>query len=218
MPPLFAAIPAIGAQLAAGAGIGTALGVGGSSALAALGTGAGLAGTLLPAASLGSSYLQGKSAERQAKKAQEQWEENAYPNEAAVKAAATENRGVLGQGRAASYQNLASNLAARGFGSGSGIGIGEGTNIEGNYLKGIGKMQTDLTKFRNTPNYPMPSAAYPTTSGWGAVAGTAGGFADKALGYAMMKNLYGGMKQPINNYYQSDPYGGMFNNNPWKLS
>ena len=188
-------MPALAAPLAAllpSVGLGSLVGVGAAPTLAA--AGASFAPWVVPAAmgaaSLGGSYLQGQAAKNQAKRAEEQWKENAYPNEAAVNAAATENRGALGQARSGSYQNLASNLAARGFGSGSGIGIGGGANIEKSYLQGIGKMQTDLTRFRNTPQFGMPQAAYPTQSPTGAMLGVGGSMMDKAMGYYMMKNLF----------------------------
>ena len=130
--------------------------------------------------------------------------ENAYPNQAAIDAQATENRGALGQARAGAYQNLASNLAARGFGAGSGIGYQGGADIEKGYLQSFGKMQTDLTKFKNTPQFGMPGSAYPTATPGGLETGLGigGSMMDKAMGYYMMGNLFKNMPSYRNaNYY-----------------
>lgn len=149
----------------------------------------GLAGQALPMAMLmASNYMQGNQAQKTAQQAQQgslnTWQQNAYPQPAAVNAAATENRGALGQARLGAYQNLASNMAARGFGSGSGIMAGGGQGIEKGYLQALGKQQTDMTKLANTPMFGMPQSAYPTPVSGGVEQGL--GSMDTALGYYMM--------------------------------
>ena len=155
----------------------------------------GLAGQALPMAMLiASNYMQGNQAQKTAQQAQQgslnTWQQNAYPKPEVVNAAATKNRGQLGQARLGAYQNLASNMAARGFGSGSGIMAGGAQGIEKGYLQGLGKQATDMTKFANTPMFGMPQSAYPTPVAGGPQQALGG--LDTALGYyAMLQAMKG---------------------------
>jgi len=161
-----------------------------------------MGGALVPlvavAASVGGSMLKGsmdrRAAEKSQKKAMQQWQATAYPNKAALEASAVQNRGQLGQARLGSYQNLASNMAARGFGSGSGLMAGEAGNIERGYLGAMGKQASDLTRFANTPMWGPPSGAYssPMSGAMSAGIGQGGGLLDQYLGYYMINNMFGG--------------------------
>ncbi len=166
------------------------------------------------AASVGASMIQANQAEASENRARREtnlaasqaqaksealYRELSKPNEAAIAASATENRGALGQARAGAYKNLASELASKGFGSGSGLGVQGASNIESGYLQSLGKQQTELTKYANTPFFGPPSAVYPTGQNYSPTTGAASAglgvgssMLDKALGYTMMKNLYGG--------------------------
>jgi hypothetical protein len=104
---------------------------------------------------------QALAAQQAQKQAQQQWQNMAYPSSAALNAQAAENRGQLGQARLGAYQNLASQLGARGFGSGSGLGTQGAANIEQGYLQSLGQMGTELTKYAATPMFGPPSSAYP---------------------------------------------------------
>ena len=122
------------------------------------------------------------------------WEQMSKPDPAALAAAGTQNRGQLAQARLGSYKNLASNLAARGFGSGSGLATQGAQNIERGYLQNLGQQATELTKFGLTPQFDPPGGAFgPTgqTSVTGAIAGKGENLMDTALGWTMMKSLYG---------------------------
>lgn len=157
--------------------------------------GSGLGKAIVPMAALvASNYLQGRQAQKTAQSTagqnQQIWQQNAYPQPAAVKAAATENRGELGQARLSAYQNMASNLASRGWGSGSGLGRSGAANIERGYLQALGKQATDMTKFANTPMFGMPSQAYVSPVSGGTEQALGG--LDTALGYYMMSRMLGG--------------------------
>lgn len=171
----------------------------------------GMGKTLLPLGALvASNYVQGRQAQKTAQNAANQnqqiaqnaasqnqqiWQQNAYPRQAAVQAAAKENRGELGQARMSAYQNMASNLAARGWGSGSGLGRAGAANIEKGYLQALGKQATDMTKFANTPMFGMPSNAYVNPQYVTPVSGgteSALSGMDTALGYYMMSRMLGG--------------------------
>jgi len=149
------------------------------------------------AASTGLGAYQAHEAKKSAKEAQKEslqtWQQTAYPSSEAVKATATENRGQLAQGRLGAYQNLASSMAARGFGSGSGNILGGAQDIERSYLQSLGKMGTDLTKYATTPMWGPPSSAYssPVTGSLEAGLGQGKSMMDTAMGYYMMKNLFG---------------------------
>ncbi len=177
---------------------------------------------VMSAASIGASALQAKSAQKAQKKATEQsqqfWQQNAFPAPAAVNAAATENRGALGQARLGSYQNLASNLASRGFGSGSGLMAERAGEIESGYLQALGKQGTQMTQFANTPMFGPPSSAYSTPVSGGVSAGLGKGsdLMDTALGFYMMKNLIGGGKTGQTGQTGAvDPYEGVAGMNPY---
>lgn len=120
------------------------------------------------------------------------WEDMSKPNEAAVEASATQNRGALAQSRLGAYQSLANQMASRGFGSGSGIMAKGAGDIESSYLKALGNQQTELTKFANTPMFGAPSSAYQSNVFQqpvsGAVSSGLSGL-DTAMGYYMMNNL-----------------------------
>jgi len=146
-------------------------------------------GWVSPALSLaGTMYAQNQQQEA-AKKAQRQnvalWQQTAFPRPEAISAAATENRGQLGQARLGSYQNLANQLAARGFGSGSGLGYRGGADIERGYGQAYGNMLTGLTKFANTPTSGLPAQAYyqPQQSAMGAGTNWFTSYLDQSRGY-----------------------------------
>jgi len=94
------------------------------------------------------------------KKSEALYRETSQPQPEAIGAQDTQNRGKLGQARAGAYQNLSKQLAARGFGSGSGLGIKGATDIESNYIKGIGESNTELTKFANTRQFAPGADTY----------------------------------------------------------
>jgi len=146
---------------------------------------------LAPVASAGASIYSAKKtaseASKRAEKADATYNAMRFPEPTAVAAQATQNRGALGQARTSSYQNLANNLAARGFGPGSGLMARGGRAIEGDYLKSLGNMATELTKFQNTPLYAPQVTSVP--SGTEAAYGKAGSLLDTASGYMMMSNL-----------------------------
>lgn len=185
--------------------------------------------TILPmAASAGLSMYSNQQQNEAMKKAAQQnqalWQSTAFPNQAAVDASAIQNRGALGQARLGSYQNLANQLAARGFGSGSGLGVKGASNIESGYLQGMGKMLTDLTKFQNTPSSGLPQGAYyqPGTTAGGAGANTLG----SALGFMQAMQWLQGKKQPgipsygsnMNWYPGQQYFGGFQENYPYDFS
>ncbi len=177
---------------------------------------------VMSAASIGAGALQAKSAEKAQEKAQKKaqafareqeetaqarWKENAFPASSAVNAAATENRGALGQARLSSYQNLASNLAARGFGSGSGLMAQGAADIEGGYLQALGRQGTQSTQFAQTPMFGPPTGyapvnTMPVSGGTAAGLGKASDLMDTALGFYMAKQL-GGDNQDLT--YNYDP-------------
>jgi len=159
-----------------------------------------------------------KAAQRAQQGTLDIWKQTAYPNQAAVNAAATENRGALGQTRMGAYQNLASNLAGRGFGSGSGMGLKGASNIENAYLQTIGKMNTDLTKFSNTPQWQPPGGAYPTAAsslgyGYGALT-ESNDLIEAALGYAAMMAMLGGFGGGGSGFSGGGGTGGYVMKNP----
>ena len=135
-----------------------------------------------------------RAAEKSQKKTMAQWQANAYPNKAALDATAAENRGQLGQARSGAYRNLASQMAARGFGSGSGLMAEKAGDIERGYLGAMGKQASDLTKLANTPMFGPPSGAYssPMSGALSSGIGQGGGLLDQYLGYYMINNMFGG--------------------------
>ena len=188
-----------GSFLPVAAGLGTAGAAAGAGGLL---SSLGGASTVIPAAmgagSLGASYMQGEKAKKDAQEAQRNamamWQNTAYPSNSAVDAMATKGRGELGQARLKGYQNLSSNLAARGWGSGSGIGVKGAADIESNYLKTLGEQQTQLTQFKATPQWGPPPGAYPQNVPSGAtnMLGTGGDMLNTALGMMAMQKLIGG--------------------------
>jgi hypothetical protein len=143
----------------------------------------------LTAVSSAANWYQTKSSGRKARHAQEaamaRWKDVAYPEKKAVAATERQQLDKLAQARSLSYQNLATNLAARGFGSGSGLGVGDAKDIESGYAKALGQSATELTKFKHTPLFQPPSQAYPSY--------TAGenpyGSLQSAAGYYSMMNM-----------------------------
>ncbi len=160
---------------------------------------------------------------------QQLWQQTAFPRPEAVSAAATENRGQLGQARLGSYQNLANQLAARGFGSGSGLMARGGADIERGYGQAYGNMLTGLTKFANTPTSALPSQGYyqqgqqPQQTAMGAGTNWMTGYLDQSRGYndiiKLIQKMYGntgqGQVKTGNNVsywgtgsdYEPGPYG-----------
>ena len=135
----------------------------------------------------------------------EQWKSLAYPSASYLSAQAQQNMGALGQAKLGSYQNLASTLAAKGFGAGSGLMAAGGAGIEKSYLQALGQQASELTKLGATPMFGPPSQAFATpiyqtpiykTPVSGTIEsgmGTASGMLEKALGYyqtqTMLENL-----------------------------
>lgn len=142
---------------------------------------------------IGTSVLGGMMAGNRAGEAEDAWRRTAFPSKAAVNAQALQNRGQLGQARLGAYQDLSGQMAARGFGSGSGQGMLGASNIERGYLQNLANANTELTKFKNTPMFGPPSAIYPSTGGAESGFGTAGSLLNKAAGFYMAKNLFGGI-------------------------
>ncbi len=134
-----------------------------------------------------------------AREARQQWQANAFPSDATVNAQAIQNRGQLGQARLGATQNVGSQLAARGFGPGSGAMAGAMGDINKGYLEGLGTMNTELTKFKNTPMFGFPQQGYasPTSSTWSGL-GNATDMMDTAAGLMFAKsvfpNMFSGMK------------------------
>ena len=173
-------------------------------------------GWVSPALSLaGTMYAQNQQAEA-AKKAQRQnlalWQQTAFPRPEAISAAATENRGQLGQARLGSYQNLANQLAARGFGSGSGLGYRGAADIERGYGQAYGDMLTGLTKFANTPTSGLPAMAYnqPQQSAMGAGVNWFTGYLDQARGYNDIMKLIQRMNEENERKRQQGLFGSAF--------
>lgn len=199
----------LGGAAAAGgaAGLGGLSGMGPVGIAPAVGAGAATTGGLLGKAkslapyallSVGSSSL---AADRQKKALEEarmaneaMYNQYSLPNQSALNAQATQNRGEAGQARLGAYQNLSSNLAARGFGSGSGLGVQAAGGIESNFLKSLGQQATELTKFGNTRQFAPPGSAYstPVSGGLETALGKTSSLMDMALGYSMMNRLIGG--------------------------
>ena len=119
---------------------------------------------VIAAGSMVFQHQQGVAQSQRAREAQKKSEalyrETSQPESAAIDAQSAQNRGKLGQARAGAYQNLSKQLAARGFGSGSGLGIKGATDIESNYIKGIGESNTELTKFANTRQFAPGADTY----------------------------------------------------------
>jgi len=147
------------------------------------------------AASIGTSMYGAKQQKKAMQGAQLQneglYNKYSLPSATAVGAQAKENRGQLAQARLGSYNNLIGNLAGRGFGSGSGLGIEGASNIESGYLQSLGKMTTDLLKFRNTRQFAPHGNMFatPVTGGTEAGIGKAGNLLDTVLGYTMMNSI-----------------------------
>lgn len=152
----------------------------------------GLVQQALPAATMmGSGYIQGQQAKKTAQQAasqnQQTWQQNAYPNAAAVNAQATENRGELGQARSSATKDYFNQLAGRGWGSGSGVGAAGVSTINKGYLQSLGQNATAMTKLKNTPMFGMPSQAYVSPVSGGTEQALQG--LDYALGQLQAQNL-----------------------------
>ena len=156
-----------------------------------------------------SSHQKEVSAHKEARQQRARWAEMSKPDPGALEAAATQSRGQLAQARLGSYQNLASNLAARGFGAGSGLAAGGAQDIERGYLQSLGQMGTELTKFGLTSQFAPPGGAFGATGqlgAAGAAAGTGANLMGSAYGWSMMKNLYGNQIPSVNlNYPYQNP-------------
>ena len=207
-----------GAGAAGSAGAGAAIGgataglaplaTGATAGLAPLAAGGGLAGLakglIAPMAlGAGSMGLSAYSADQQLKAYQDAQRQNlalysqlSLPSGAAVGAAGEQNRGQLGQARLSAYQNLATNLAARGFGAGSGLGVKAAGDIESGYLKSLGEMATELTKFANTRQFGPSGDVYstPVSGGMETALGKGSGLLDQAMGFYLMRNILQGLK------------------------
>jgi hypothetical protein len=122
------------------------------------------------------------------------YDQYSLPNQDLLNAQAVQNRGQLGQARSAAYRNLFNTMAARGFGSGSGLGTKGASQIEGNYVRSLGEMATELTKFGNTRQFAPPGSVYntPTAGGTETALGKGANMLDQALGYMMMSNMING--------------------------
>jgi len=101
----------------------------------------------------------------------------------------------LGQARSNTYENMTNQLASRGFGSGSGLGVGAAESIEGDYLKSLGTLDTEMTKFANTRQFAPAGQTYgyapPNTQqtnqtsiagGWESALGSMGSILGNAAG------------------------------------
>jgi len=138
------------------------------------------------AASLYSSQSMARKTEHAQKNAMKQYDQLSLPNESAVNAQATQNRGELAQARLGAYQNMGS-IATWGFGPGSGLMEGGAREIESGYLKSLGDMATDLTKFSNTRQFAPPGQAYASaTPGMSQGLGQMG---DQYLGYSILNKI-----------------------------
>lgn len=190
MPPLAGAIASIAPFLAT---------TGAATSLA--GAGAAFSPWVIPAALAGASTIGGMvqgnqakvAANASAREARQTWQANAFPNDATVNAQATQNRGSLAQARLGATQNLTSGLATRGFGPGSGAMAGGLGNINKGYLEGLGNMNTELTKFKNTPMFPFPQQGYntPTLGALGTGVGQTSGLMGDAFEFMMLEKLFG---------------------------
>jgi hypothetical protein len=145
-----------------------------------------------------------EQAQQAQQRALQQYQAISKPAPEVVGAQAAQNRGALGQARLGAYQNLAGNLAKRGFYSNSGIGIEGASNIEKGYLQGLAQQHAETTKFANTPQFAPPGAAWPqgpqfsVPGGLEASLGSAGNMMNTALGMYMAnqalynKGIFGG--------------------------
>ncbi len=167
------------------------------------GAGAALSPWVVPAA-LGAGGLVGNmvqgnqakvAANTAAREARSQWKANAFPSDAAVNAQATQNRGQFAQARLGAIQNVASNRAARGFGSGSGEMAGAMGDINKGYLESLGNMNTELIKFKNTPMFGFPQQGYgtPNLGGLGSAAGNMSDMLEMGAGLMFAKQMYPNM-------------------------
>ncbi len=168
--PITTALAAVGTFLGSGAGMAA---MGGASTLAGLGQG----------------YLSKRSAEKQASKAQELWQQNAFPSPEQVAGA----RGQLGQSTMATRANALMEAGKYGWGSGSGLLSQRMTDID----KAKIENQAKISMWSKTPGYPMPSQAYGTATpgGWETALGTVGQMGGTLMGYNMMGDFwkkYGG--------------------------
>ena len=177
MPPLAAVLPAIGSFLASNV-LPIAMGVG----------------------SMGMGMLQGqqqqKAAEKSQKKAMATWQQTAYPSPTAVGAEESNLMAKAAQQRLGATKNIASELAGRGFGSGSGLMAERVMGINQDYLGRISDISTQMAKLRTAgPFWGPPSAAYgiPTSGALEAGMGKGSSMLDTAMGFYMMKNLFGGL-------------------------
>jgi hypothetical protein len=159
----------------------------------------------LPAASIGMKYLEGQQTQNRSKdynqsllnasqQNQQTWQQNAYPQAGAVNAMNKQLRGSLGEARLQSTQNMANQLAARGIGAGSGMMGQRQGDIEQAYLKGLGSGITDIQKFANTAQYPMPGVGYyspqlQAAGGAETATGQASSLFDTYYGYTQMQKL-----------------------------
>jgi hypothetical protein len=103
-------------------------------------------------------------------------------------------KGELGQARLSAHQNLASQLAARGFGPGSGYMAEQEGDIESNYLKSLGALHLGLTKFAQTPLTWKWWQKQPELSGAQVFSGETQDLLEQALGFYMMSNVLKGGK------------------------
>lgn len=94
------------------------------------------------------------------KQAQDWYEKVSLPDPAAVEAARRTGMNTLGQGRSNAYTSMFNQLATRGFGSGSGIGYGQAQGIEGDYLKSLGTLEDQITRFGLTRQFAPGGQTY----------------------------------------------------------
>lgn len=195
MPPLLAAIPAIGAQLAAGTALLPALSVG----LAAPGM-AGLGATAaMGAGSMGLNAFGAKQAEvaqnRAAREAQQTWKENAFPSQDEINAA----KGQIGQETAAAQRDLPAMWASRGWGAGTGQMNKQAWDLQKAGMQNKARVETNAL----TPRYAFPQQGYsqPTLSPWGTMAQSGGSMLGTGAGlYAagnIYKSLFGNVKEKV---------------------
>ena len=189
MPPIAAALPAIGGWLSSA--LAGTLVMPSAAAMGGIGAGLGAASTI---GNMVMGNQQKVAANDASREARAQWQANAFPSDSVVNAQATQNRGQLGQARLGATQNVGSQLAARGFGPGSGAMAGAMGNINKGYLEGLGSMNTELTKFKNTPMFPFPQQGYasPTSSTWSGL-GNATDMMDTASGLMFARSIFPNM-------------------------
>jgi len=135
----------------------------------------------------------------------QRWKETAYPTQAEKESAA----GKLGQARLASYQNLASQLATRGFGPGSTMGAGMARGIESDYGRAYANMLAQMSR----PKWPPPGITggpYYMGAGPGAAGAAAGSdWLGQAAGYYWMNQMLQGGANPYATMLPWGTAGGM---------